>query len=106
MIIIHIETRRRLNATLSLRHFPFMSMGQNGQKGQNRTDPEQQNLFLPSRACFYYSHSLVVISFPWHIYSGGDSLFLLKNDRTVFTLISSRCDISFAEQPLADKVSI
>ena len=31
---------------------------------QNRTDPEQQNLFLPSRACFYYSHSLVVISFP------------------------------------------
>ena len=42
----------------------------------------------------------------WHIYSGGDSLFLLKNDRTVFTLISSRCDISFAEQPLADKVSI
>lgn len=42
----------------------------------------------------------------WHIYSGGDSLFLLKNDCTVFTLISSRCDISFAEQPLADKVSI
>lgn len=39
-------------------------MGQKGQKGQNRTDPEQQNLFLPSRACFYYSHSLVVISFP------------------------------------------
>ena len=31
---------------------------------QNRTGPEQQNLFLPSRACFSYSHSLVVISFP------------------------------------------
>lgn len=27
-----------------------MPMRQNGQKGQNRTDPEQQNLFLLSRA--------------------------------------------------------
>lgn len=42
----------------------MIPMGQKGQKGQNRTGPEQQNLFLPSRACFYYSHSFVVISFP------------------------------------------
>lgn len=29
-----------------------------------------------------------------------------KNDRTVLTLIPSRCDISFAEHPSAHKASI
>lgn len=51
-------------SNLGYGRFSLVPPGHRGQKGQNRTGPEQQNLFLPSQACFYYSHSLVVISFP------------------------------------------
>lgn len=39
-------------SNLGYGRFSFVAPGHRGQKGQNRTDPEQQNLFLPSRACF------------------------------------------------------
>ena len=42
----------------------------------------------------------------WHIYSSVDSFFLLKNDRTVFSLTPNPCDISFAEHHSAYKASI